>query len=96
MLPVIISDDALEDMADIRRYVSQFSPRAADRIIQALFRVYTTLAKYPYIGHSRQDLTSRPLLFWTEEHKMIVYQATKDRLEIVRVLDSYRNIKKLL
>lgn len=96
MPSVIISDDALKDLAEIKSYLFPLSPQAANRILTELFGAFETLSKYPRMGHPRPDLTSRPLLFWTEKRKMIVYRVTADRLEIVRVIDSYRDIKNIL
>lgn len=50
-------------------------------------------------GHSRPDLTARPLRFWTltrYPNYAIVYRPDKAPLEIVSVMHGKRNIQRIL
>jgi plasmid stabilization system protein ParE len=49
----------------------------------------------PGIGHKRQDLTSRDVLFWTLHSYLIIYRNSKP-LRVARVIHAKRDVKKLL
>ena len=47
------------------------------------------------MGHSREDLTDRSVLFWRVHSHLVVYRASKP-LRIVRVVHGKRDVRKLL
>ena len=48
------------------------------------------------MGHTREDLTNKPVRFFTFKwHYLIIYKACRP-IEIVRVLSEYRDIANLL
>lgn len=53
------------------------------------------LAKNPGAGHSRTDLTSRPLKFWPVSY-LIVYAHDVKTMRVVRVIHGSRNLAALL
>ena len=55
--------EAYADLDDIRYYLAQESPDAADRVISDIFESLRGLVHFPHQGHWRPDLTSRPLRF---------------------------------
>jgi len=59
------------------------------------FAHFSQLAESPRIGHKREDLTSREVLFWRVHSYLIVYRDSNP-LRIVRVLHGKRDVKKLL
>ncbi|MBI1785987.1 MAG: type II toxin-antitoxin system RelE/ParE family toxin [Acidobacteria bacterium] len=54
------------------------------------------LAKMPGTGHTRQDLTKQPVLFWPVRSYLIIYRAGIQPLEIVAVLHGKRNLRRVL
>lgn len=48
------------------------------------------------LGHTREDLTNKPVRFFTFKwHYLIVYKPSKP-IEVVRVLSGYRDIFNIL
>ena len=56
---------AKADIFDIWSYIAEDSQDAAGRVEQAIYDACAFLAEGPLRGHSRPDLTTRPLRFWT-------------------------------
>lgn len=55
------------------------------------------LARNPFLGHNREDLTSRKdLLFWPVYSYLIIYRPASKPVEIFRILHGVRNLKALL
>ena len=48
------------------------------------------------IGHVREDLTSRPVRFFSVHSYIIIYSAASRPLSVVRILSGYRDIAVLL
>ncbi|ESQ94620.1 type II toxin-antitoxin system RelE/ParE family toxin [Asticcacaulis benevestitus] len=92
----ILSDEARDDLIDIQDYIALDSPRQAERVIDDIFTVFDKLAANPMIGHVREDLTSRPVRFFSVHSYLIIYNATSRPLSIVRILSGYRDIAVLL
>jgi len=88
----VLSIVAEQDIDDIITYIAQDNPVAAQTFLDALFEAMDNLAKYPELGHLREDLTDRPVKFWTFKwHYLIIYKSTSP-IEIVRVLSGFRDI----
>ena len=56
---------ATADIFDIWSYIAGDNQDAADRVEQAIYDACAFVAEAPMRGHSRPDLTTRPLRFWT-------------------------------
>jgi plasmid stabilization system protein ParE len=54
------------------------------------------LAESPDIGHTREDLTDRPVKFWAVYSYLIVYDPASRPLTIVAVLHGARDVERLL
>jgi len=96
MSAYIIAPRALADLDDIWLYIAQDSISAADHVLDEIYAAIKEMAQMPGMGHTREDLTSRPLRFWPVYSYLIVYRAEADRIEIVRVLSGYRDIETML
>ena len=92
----ILSDDAHDDLIEIQDYIAQDSPRQAVRVIDDIFAIFDKLTLNPMIGHVREDLTSRPVRFFSVHAYLIIYDAAREPLAIVRVLNGYRDIAAIL
>lgn len=48
------------------------------------------------MGHTRNDLTDKPVFFWPVSRYMIIYEPVKRPIRIIRVLDGARDLVGLL
>ena len=90
---------AKADLFDIWRYIADDSEDAADRVEQAIYDACARVAQAPKRGHSRPDLTSRSLRFWTltrYPNYTVVYRPETVPVQVVAVLHAKRNIQHLL
>ena len=63
MSGVVFHPDALTDLTEIWEYIAADSPSAADRVLGEIEEAIRALVRFPPMGHTRSDLTSRPLRF---------------------------------
>jgi plasmid stabilization system protein ParE len=91
----ILSPEAAQDIREIWAYIAVDSMNAARRFRLQILDACQGIADNPHIGHSRGDLTDKPVLFWPAGSCLIVYAARKP-VEIVRVLHGARDIPSLL
>jgi toxin ParE1/3/4 len=89
-----LSQFAKSDLADIRHYIRQDKPAAADRQISAFFRRFQMLAGNPELGQRRPELGSELRTFSVGNY-VIIYRASAGGAEIVRVVSGYRDIEAL-
>ena len=90
---------AKADIFDIWRYIADDSQDAADRVEEAIYDACALIAQGPMRGHSRPDLTSRSLRFWTltrYPNYTVVYRPETAPLQVVAVLHGKRNIQRIL
>jgi antitoxin ParD1/3/4 len=95
----VLTPLAKADIFDIWAYIADHNQDAADRVELAIFDACAFLAEAPVRGHSRPDLTARPLRFWTLSrypNYVIVYRPDKVPLRIVAVVHGKRNIQHIL
>jgi plasmid stabilization system protein ParE len=55
--------EAFHDLDEIREFIANDNPGAADRVIDEIFDAIRVLVRLPHQGHLRPDITSRPLRF---------------------------------
>ena len=93
-----LSPEAVDDLVNIREFVAADNPAAADRLIEEFFSAFEHLAAWPRSGHSRNDLTERPVLFWPVGSYLIVYHVRDEDklLQIVAVLLAARDVPAIL
>lgn len=65
MSDYVLTPLAKADIFDIWSYIAGDSEAAADLVEQAIYDACSFVAEAPMRGHSRPDLTSRSLRFWT-------------------------------
>jgi plasmid stabilization system protein ParE len=90
------SAEARLDLFGIWEYIARDNLDAADRVEKDIHDAVAMLARSPEVGHSRRDLTSRPVRFWSIHSYLIVYDPATRPLEVVRILSGYRDIAVLL
>ena len=90
---------AKADIFNIWSYIADDNENAADRVEQAIYDACAFVAEAPLRGHSRPDLTTRSLRFWTltrYPNYTIVYRPESVPLEVVAVLHGKRNVRSIL
>jgi toxin ParE1/3/4 len=83
--------EAFIDLDDIRGYIAEESPDAADRVITEIRDGIRALVAFPHQGYRRLKLTSRPLRFKLVREYVIAYAPEKKPLWVVAVFHGRRN-----
>lgn len=91
-----LAPEATQDIDGIWAYLVKESVPAARRVRLALLAACRQLSKHPGLGHRREDLTERPVLFWPVFSYLIIYNPATQPLEIVRVVHGAQDIPRLL
>jgi plasmid stabilization system protein ParE len=87
----VLHPGAYADLTDIWEYIAADNLQAADRVIAEIYSKIQALISFPHQGHSRSDLTSRPLRFQAVRDYLIVYAPDEKPLSVVAVLHGRRN-----
>lgn len=90
---------AKADIFEIWSFIAEDSEETADRVEQAIYDACAFVAQAPMRGHSRSDLTSRSLHFWTltrYPNYSIVHRPETSPLQVVAVLHGKRNLRRML
>jgi plasmid stabilization system protein ParE len=91
-----LTRSALADIDELWTYIAEDSVEAADRVSSAILDACQLLAEQPLIGHTREDLTPRPVLFWSSGRYLIVYRPETEPLRIVAIFHGARDVASLL
>lgn len=83
--------EAFRDLEEIWEYIRADNIDAADRVIADILDAARKLARSRYVGHARQDLTSRPLRFLRVRDYLIAYAPDEDPLWVLAILHGRRN-----
>lgn len=92
----VFTEEAETQLLEIIDYVSADSPQAAARIGAAIHDALEQLAAMPEMGHTRVDLTKRPLKFWSVFSYLIVYDPASEPLTVMAILHGARDVEHLL
>ena len=93
MKQFIISQKAKQDLQEIWDYIGRESPEAADAVINTIVDKFTTIAQFPQMGRSREELAPYIRSFSTGNY-VIFYYAVEKRIEVARVLYGARDIRR--
>lgn len=97
MTPYKLSESASDDLREIVAYLAEHAGEdTALRTEDGLFAKFESLAEYPGQGHRRADLTPLPLLFFTVDQYLIVYQSDISPIVIHAVFHGARDVKRHL
>jgi plasmid stabilization system protein ParE len=91
-----LTPNAQENVDTICAFIADDSVAAALRVWDSLEQAFEQLAQTPEIGHTREDLTDRPVKFWNVFSYLIVYDPTSVPLNIIAVLHGARDVEHLL
>lgn len=75
-----LTKEALADIDELWDYIAEDNLDAANRVSDAILDACALLASQPLIGHARQDLTTRSVLFWSSGKYLIVYRPDTEPL----------------
>jgi plasmid stabilization system protein ParE len=87
----VFHPEALVDLEEIWEFIAAGNLEAADRILSALREAMRSLATFPRMGHTRADLTLRPLRFHPVRDFLIAYAPDESPLVVIAVLHGRRN-----
>jgi antitoxin ParD1/3/4/toxin ParE1/3/4 len=91
-----LSPEAALDVREIWAYIAENSIEAARRVRLQIFHACRRIAENPGVGHRREDLTGKPVLFWPVGLYLIIYNPARKPVEIIRVVHGARDVPSLL
>ncbi len=92
-----LAPEAQSNLREIRQYyLDRGSPSAARAVVLELKAAFRYLARNPYVGHKREDLTDWPVRFSRVYSYLIVYRPETKPLYIICVLHGSRDISRIL
>jgi len=91
-----LAAEAQEDIFEIWRRIADDSVELANRIELEFYELFASLGRMPGQGHTRKDLTKRPVLFFPLYSFLIVYRPDVKPIRIMAVLRGRRNVKRML
>ena len=92
----VFTQEAETQLLEIIEYVAAENPQAAARIGAAIHDALGQLAAMPEMGHTRPDLTARPLKFWAVFSYLIAYDPASAPLTVIAILHGARDLEQLL
>jgi plasmid stabilization system protein ParE len=87
----VLHPSAYNDLDEIWEYIAADSISAADAVLVEIYEAIQSLVPFPLVGHSRPDLSSRPLRFQTVREYEIAYAPDEKPLAVIAVLHGRRN-----
>jgi antitoxin ParD1/3/4/toxin ParE1/3/4 len=88
-----ISAEAQDDLFEIWKRIASDSLTLADRIDSEFHELFASLGSMPGQGHTRRDLTPRPVLFFPLYSFLVVNQPDVVPIRIMAVFRGRRNLK---
>jgi plasmid stabilization system protein ParE len=82
---------AAQDITEIWQFIAEDNLAAATRFREDILEAIRKLVTFPYQGHKRSDLTSRPLRFETIHDFLIAYAPEEKPLTVIAVIHGRRN-----
>jgi plasmid stabilization system protein ParE len=89
----LLTDEAKQDLADIKRYlVREAGTSVAKSSLTKIRDAFAFLSRNPGAGHVREDLTADSLKFWSVFSYLIVYDPNTRPIQIMRVIHGSREV----
>ena len=82
---------AAQDITEIWEFIAADSPVAAGNFREEILEAVRSLVKFPHSGHTRPDLTSRPLRFQVVRDYLIAYAPNEKPLAVLAVIHGRRS-----
>jgi plasmid stabilization system protein ParE len=83
--------EAYRDIDEIRAYIAEDNPDAADRVVTAIFDRIRSLVALPRQGYRRPNLTGRPLRFVVVYDCVIAYAPETTPLRVLAIIHGRRS-----
>ncbi len=96
MSPFIISQLARNDLAEILNFIAEDDLDAAAKFQNEIFAKLACLARIPFLGHRRTDLTKQTFGFGQPQSTISSFSENAEPLEILHITHGARDIKHLL
>jgi plasmid stabilization system protein ParE len=91
-----LTPEADSQLGHILEFIAHESESGAMRVRHAVYDALEQLVRMPQMGHTRQDLTDRPLKFWSVYSYLIVYDPATSPLVVVAILHGAQDVEQLL
>lgn len=91
-----LSPEATEQLGALVEFIAEENPAATVHVRNALYEACKQLATMPGMGHTREDLTARPVKFWSVFSYLVVYDPASVPLEVVAIIHGARDVETLL
>jgi plasmid stabilization system protein ParE len=88
--------EALGDLDELWVYIAIENPDAADRVVADILDTCERLGAMPGLGHTREDLTDRPVRFFPVGRYLVIYRPDRTPIDIIAVLHSARDVPRIL
>jgi toxin ParE1/3/4 len=95
MLPVVRTDQAETDLAEIFDYLDEHNTQAAERLAEAIDERCRLLSQFPEMGRSREELAPG-LRSVVIEPYVLFYRVTATAVEVLRILHGARDIDTIM
>lgn len=92
----VLTAEATANINDIASFVAQDGIEAALRVLDAGEHALEMIGDVPGVGHSRPDLTERPMKFWPVHSYLVVYDPASSLVRILAVLHGAREVERVL
>jgi toxin ParE1/3/4 len=86
-----VHPEAFNDIDNIRAFIAEDNPDAADRVVTAIFDRIRGLVGLPHQGYRRPNLTPRPLRFVLVHEFVIAYVPDRTPLRVLAVFHGRRS-----
>jgi plasmid stabilization system protein ParE len=83
--------EARFDLDEIWEFIAEDNLDAADKVIADILAGIDALVPFPHQGHTRPDLTSRPLRFIVVHEYLIAYAPDEKPLWVIAVIHGRRS-----
>ena len=91
-----LSPEAQSQLAAIGEFLAQNSIEAALKVYDALEGAFELLATMPEMGHTREDLTKRPVKFWSVLSYLVIYDPASDPLSVIAIIHGAQDVETIL
>src|SRR4051794_2882312 len=93
MKPYELTLAAEMDLAEIVDHVARQSPQNALKVFDKIHQAARKLADMPGMGHRREDVTDKAVLFWPVYSWLIIYRRDTKPLNILRIIHGARDLR---
>ena len=94
--PYRLTPEAQSQLAAIGEFLARDSIEAALKVYDALEGAFEHLAAMPEMGHTREDLTKRPVKFWSVLSYLVIYDPASDPLSVIAIIHGAQDVETIL